>query len=200
MLLRAHARTRLFPGIVRGRRVRMRHLALAFLALTACGSSNDPQPTSSTGTTTPGASTSSSGGSTSGSGATSASTPAKSDGSVGSACRQKTDCDQSLALDCVTQIPAVPAAGFPGKTYPNGMCTRRCGQPNPDSSDPVLQNLSPDCGKGATCMQSSQSTGQGGRIDIQMCVKTCTSNDDCRQSEGYVCLAGAFGDRSCQPN
>lgn len=169
------------------------------LGLLACGSSNERtyDPTSDQGATTPG--TSSGGASTSsGSSGTSASTTPNSDGSVGSACAQKTDCDQSLGLDCVTEIPALPQAGFAGKKFPGGMCTRRCGQPNPDSTDPVLQNLSPDCGKGATCMQSSSSTGQGGRVDIQMCVKTCTGNNDCRTSEGYMCMQGAFGDKTCQ--
>lgn len=166
---------------------------MVFVGLVACGGDErkSVDPTTSEGASTPGSSSSSSS-SSSGSGATT-----KGDGNVGSACAAKADCSAALGLDCVTVIEPVPQAGFAGKTFPGGYCTKRCGQPNPDSPFPADQELSLDCGPSATCQQSSQSTGQGGQVSMQMCVRTCTSNEDCRAKDGYVCLAGAFGQRTC---
>ncbi len=159
--------------------------------LVACGGDErkSVEPATSEGASAPGASSTSA---SSGGGGTTAG-----DGSVGSACAAKADCSAALGLDCVTVIAPVPQAGFPGKTFPGGYCTKRCGQPDRDDPSPSETELSLDCGPNATCLQSSQSTGQGGQVSMQMCVRTCTSNEDCRAKDGYVCLAGAFGQRTC---
>lgn len=178
----------------------MRAVAFASTALALIAGCSDATDRAPFDTTDGGASSPSS---ASGSGGT---TPAggdgggsaRGDGSVGAACALKADCDQALGLDCLTTIPAVPAAGFPGKTFPGGMCTKKCGQPNPDSTNPEDRNLTTDCGPSATCVQSSGSTSQGGSVSLQMCMKTCVGNSDCRTMEGYMCIAGAFGVRTCQ--
>lgn len=168
------------------------------LVLVACGSSDDRKtfdgstPTdggpSSSGTTS---------GSTDGGASDGAPGAATGDGSVGSACTQKSDCDAKLSLDCFTVVPAVPAVGFPGKTYPGGMCSRRCGTPNPDSPSPEDQNLSTDCGTGAVCVSSS-SSGGGTSVQMQACLKSCNAESDCRTLEGYRCVQGLFGVNTCQ--
>lgn len=121
----------------------------------------------------------------------------KGDGKVGSACSETSDCDATLDLECLTEIPPVPAVGFPGKTFPGGMCTRRCGEPDPDSTNPEERELSTDCGPSAVCVQSSQARG-GGSITMQMCLRICTGPSDCRTDEGYSCVAGLFGQKTCQ--
>lgn len=166
-------------------------LVAAFAA--ACSDAGERAPI----TTTDGGASSASGG---GGGATAGDGGAatKGDGSVGSACAVKADCDARLGLDCLTTIPAVPAAGFPGKTFPGGMCTKKCGQPNPDSTNPEDRDLTTDCGPSGTCIQASGSTSQGGSISMQMCLKTCAGHSDCRTMEGYTCIVGAFGQRTCE--
>jgi hypothetical protein len=179
-------------------RPKLAPIALAFV-LVACGSSEERQPYSTTtdGGPTPGTgASSSSGGASSSSGTATSAT--KGDGSVGSACAVKTDCDQTVGLDCLTEIPAVPAAGFAGMKFPGGMCTKKCGQPNPDSPNPADQDLTTDCGKNGVCIQSSQSTGQGGMIQMQMCMRTCAGHSDCRTMDGYSCVSGAFGQKTCK--
>lgn len=177
-------------------RPKLAPIALAFV-LVACGSSEERQPygTTTDGGTTPGTGASSSSGSTSSSSGTAATS--KGDGSVGSACAVKTDCDQTVGLDCLTEIPAVPAAGFAGMKFPGGMCTKKCGQPNPESPNPADQDLTTDCGKNGVCIQASQSTEQGGTIQLQMCMRTCAGHSDCRTMEGYSCVSGAFGQKTC---
>lgn len=175
----------------------MRALGALVAGVLATACSDAAEPTSSSSASDGGTSTSGSGGTTGASGDGGAAT-SKGDGSVGAACAVKADCDARLGLDCLTTIPAVPAAGFPGKTFPGGMCTKKCAQPNPDSTNPEDQNLSTDCGPTGVCIQAGGSTSQGGSIQMQMCLKTCVGHSDCRTMEGYTCVAGAFGQRTCQ--
>jgi len=174
-------------------------LAPCFALTLACGSVDDertplePEPGggASRSDASPGASVAGD------DGGASADPAAKGDGKVGSACSETIDCDATLDLECVTEIPPVPAVGFPGKTFPGGMCTRRCGEPDPDSTNPKDRELSTDCGPSAICVQSSQARG-GGSISMQMCLRTCASPSDCRTDEGYSCVAGIFGANTCQ--
>ncbi|MBX3200579.1 MAG: hypothetical protein KF850_16675 [Labilithrix sp.] len=77
------------------------------------------------------------------------------------------------------------------------MCTRRCGQPDPDSTNPEDRELSTNRGPSAVCVQSSQPRG-GGSITMQMCLTTCAGPSDCRTDEGYSCVPGAFGQKPRQ--
>ena len=186
-------------GTMNARRSAVLLVLLAPCVALACGSDDDgrtplePESGGNTSRTDASSSASSSGDD----GGTSATPGAKGDGKVGSACSETSDCDATLDLECLTEIPPVPAVGFPGMTFPGGMCTRRCGEPNPDSTNPEDRELSTDCGPSAICVQSSQARG-GGSITMQMCLRKCESPSDCRTDEGYSCVTGAFGLKTCQ--
>lgn len=104
-------------------------------------------------------------------------------GAVGSACAMDGDCTEPPGSTCQTMV------GMGGFSYefPGGYCTHTC----------TAGSGSSECGAGADCY----SVGFGG-FGSAFCAKTCTSNADCRESEGYTCQMPPFGGgtmRYCLP-
>lgn len=84
------------------------------------------------------------------------------DGEVGDPCTLDTDCGgvPSAAPNCLEDI-------FGMITFPGGYCSADC------TSDD-------DCGPDGDCIDA---------VIMSLCLKTCTSGSDCRESEGYTCDA-----------
>lgn len=93
-------------------------------------------------------------------------------GGIGSSCADAADCDASPAgAMCITNLGGVAA-------LPGGYCTAAC---TPASG-------STECGAGSECF----TIGFGG-FGTSTCVKTCTTDAECRADEGYTCMAPPFG-------
>ena len=96
-------------------------------------------------------------------------------GAVGSACDMDSDCTEPRGSTCMTMVGS---GGF-SYEFPGGYCTKEgC----------TAGSGSAECGAGADCY----SIGFGG-FGSTFCAKTCTSNADCRESEGYTCQSPPFG-------
>lgn len=91
---------------------------------------------------------------------------APAEGLTGDPCSTAADCVgvPSEGRECVHEIPMGPGSSI---TFPNGYCTAYC-------------SSGTECGPGADCVDFTYAG---------MCFKRCTSNDDCRVSEGYVCYS-----------
>jgi hypothetical protein len=93
-------------------------------------------------------------------------------GIVGDPCTSDTDC---------SGVPRSPVCltGIMGSlTFPGGYCSGDC-------------TGSADCGPGANCVTVVSS--------ISYCLKRCTVDSDCRESEGYACIT-IFGSDYCMPS
>ncbi len=88
-------------------------------------------------------------------------------GAVGASCSSDPDCTQPAGGTCRTSLGSAPL----GITLPGGYCTHEC----------TAGAGAETCGEGATCF----SLGFGPAF----CARTCTSDNDCRQAEGYTCQA-----------
>jgi hypothetical protein len=96
-------------------------------------------------------------------------------GNIGAACTSAAECTAIPGSMCITRL-----GGF--ITLPGGYCSASC-------------TVAVGCGPDATCLAFGGGTGQ--------CVATCTTDAECRTSEGYTCRAlpfGGTGERLCIPS
>ncbi|MEW5850950.1 MAG: hypothetical protein AB2A00_19340 [Myxococcota bacterium] len=117
---------------------------------------------SGSGTSSGGAST----GSTSSSGGTTGT------GRVGDPCSTAADCTELTDMECYTTVTN-PFSGEVVANFPGGFCSKGC--PNGD-----------ECGDEYACATMSQSGGNSS-AQLQICVPTCSTSDECRAAEGYTC-------------
>ena len=97
-------------------------------------------------------------------------------GGIGSACTEDMDCFNVGQGTCYTTLQS----GFVSYTLPGGYCTKMC---NANAS-------TDECGTGATCV------GMGSDA---ACVKTCGTNADCREDDGYGCQDLPLAGKVCLP-
>lgn len=81
-------------------------------------------------------------------------------GSIGSACTNRDSCEGEGTPDCVTTFSVGVSV-----TFPRGYCTESC-------------TSAAQCPTGSSCFALAQS-----------CLKTCTSDSECRMADGYSCAA-----------
>ena len=100
--------------------------------------------------------------------------------SVGAPCSTDMECSDPSDAECFTE-------SFGGVSWPGGFCSKACDPEGPDGQ----------CGSSGICV-SAGSSGGGSSISGMFCTTSCTSDAECRSSEGYRCQM-LFGFGYCSP-
>jgi len=74
-------------------------------------------------------------------------------------------------------------AGVPG-----GSCVRPC----------TVSGTTEECGAGAVCERDNFPAGDGGTVEMTVCIQMCERTEECR--DGYTCHGtGGSSIRGCHP-